>query len=197
MPTGVKAQPLPPRGNQLLRSLDLVPFWWLAVCTGFLRIRSSISRTAFLASSGLPRACRESGNLLPNNHFSCQTTSVSAAHLFCQTTSVSAAHFFIYCQTTSVSAAHALCHLLYPVSAVHASILRMDSNSTSYVACLQSRLVSSSHVLKTRPFSTGRVLLPRPVTTRHALHASSAFPRACSHALSNYMTFKIKAFVPG
>ncbi|KAJ1493303.1 hypothetical protein T484DRAFT_1929448, partial [Baffinella frigidus] len=27
---------------------------------------------------------------------------------------------------------YALCHLLYPVSAAHTSIFRMDSNSTSY-----------------------------------------------------------------
>ena len=27
---------------------------------------------------------------------------------------------------------YALCHILYPVSAAHTSIFRMDSNSTSY-----------------------------------------------------------------
>jgi len=29
----------------------------------------------------------------------------------------------------------ALCHLLYPVSAAHTSIFRMDFKSTSYVGC--------------------------------------------------------------
>ena len=28
---------------------------------------------------------------------------------------------------------YALCHILYPVSAAHTSIFRMDSNSTSYL----------------------------------------------------------------
>ena len=28
---------------------------------------------------------------------------------------------------------YALCHMLYPVSAAHTSIFRMDSNSTSYL----------------------------------------------------------------
>jgi len=30
---------------------------------------------------------------------------------------------------------YALCHILYPVSAAHTSIFRMDSNSTSYILC--------------------------------------------------------------
>ena len=36
----------------------------------------------------------------------------------------------IYCQTNS--ACYALCHILYPVSAAHTNIFRMDSNYTSY-----------------------------------------------------------------
>ena len=43
----------------------------------------------------------------------------------------------IYCQTTGVSTAHAThCatyHILYPVSAAHTSIFRIDSNFTSYL----------------------------------------------------------------
>ena len=31
---------------------------------------------------------------------------------------------------------YALCHILYPVSAAHTSIFRMDLNSTSYIAPL-------------------------------------------------------------
>ena len=33
---------------------------------------------------------------------------------------------------------YALCHILYPVSAAHTSIFRMDSNSTSYLSCISS-----------------------------------------------------------
>jgi len=32
---------------------------------------------------------------------------------------------------------YALCHILYPVSAAHTSIFRMDSNSTSYLGVTQ------------------------------------------------------------
>ena len=41
---------------------------------------------------------------------------------------------------------YALCHILYPVSAAHTSIFRMDSDSTSYMAG-----VLPIHIVKTVP----------------------------------------------
>ena len=40
---------------------------------------------------------------------------------------------------------YALCHILYPVSATHTSIFRMDSNSTSYTEAARIQSISTMY----------------------------------------------------
>ena len=78
---------------------------------------------------------------------------------------------------------YALCHILYPVSAAHTSIFRMDSNSTSYLTKTVSeqgrrersvsgtkhssasrqvlkRLVLETEAVSEQPFANGKLLPP-------------------------------------
>ena len=79
---------------------------------------------------------------------------------------------------------YALCHILYPVSAAHTSIFRMDSNSTSYPSSSSSALLSMDGIRRPLRLKMSDTTLSAPYCTRCILRVG-VFPWKFTAQISN------------